>query len=160
MRTLGAMATILVLLSCRGKGPASEGEDLYPAQAKRALAQLEAVLVEQRGLVIEQITVGEDSIHAVVRLTDEAIAAWNQAERVLGRPPSLAWVAVSAQVSHAGQVLARQSLRLGHVRGLSAQQPVLRLAIAKRPARGTQDQQLVVPAGSTIECTVLSVRAE
>ncbi len=151
----------LVMLTCGKSTPqGSEGQTAMTPAAKRALDALGAELVDNGGLVIEDVRIEADSIRATVRLTPAAVKAWEEVEGILGRAPSVPWVTVSVQLYRGGELVGKHSVRLGQVRALSPTQPTLHLALARRPTRSGTPTAPPLPTDAHAECTVLGVRVQ
>jgi len=153
---------VMVLLSCgggekKGTAPGVGRQTSDSAEAKRALDGLETELVEGGGLSVENVRIDADSLHATLRLSDSAVKTWQEAEKTLGRPPSLTWATVSARIYRGGEMLATHSMRFGQVRKLSPSMPSITVALARKAARSGGAPAQVLPPDGDAQCTVLGV---
>lgn len=158
-------ALLFSLVSC-GKGekkgtlPGTGRQTSLSAEAKRAFDRLEAELVENAGLVFEDMRVDADSIFATIRLTDSALTVWRDTEKALGRAPSLAWATVSARFYRGGELSATHSLRFGQVRNLSPDRPLITVSLARNPMRSGGQSPRGLSLEGDVQCAVLGVRIQ
>jgi len=122
------------------------------------LGSLSTKLAEEGGLVVQNVTVGADSISFVFGLTDDAVALWRTAAATLERSPVLTWATISAELSLSGKEPGRYQTRLRGLKSLGPDNPLIVRTLAKQPAKSSGKSPLrAIPEGAEVNCQVMAV---